>query len=227
MMICSIGDSFIYGSELGDVTDDHASNKTWPAILAQRSSLDYKCYAWPGIGNQQILNRLLSAIQIHKSAAFYVINWTWIDRYDYVDKEYEIADFPMRWRTVRPSLDNKTKDQFYYKHFHSQEHDILSSCTFVFAAVNALLKYDCKFAMTYMDDLMLNKLQNRAPLDFLQQEIVDHLQSFDGKNFLDWAINNKYPIGKQMHPLELAHEKAAEYWIPKVRTLLNTFAKED
>jgi len=108
MKIAAFGDSFIFGSDLNDCNYPTYSIKTWPALIAKNLNVEYKCYAKPGCGNRYILNQLLDNIN---SDYFYIIQWTWIDRYDYSTDN--------GWQTVRPSLDNKKIDQFYYKNLHS------------------------------------------------------------------------------------------------------------
>ena len=113
MILGAFGDSFLFGSDLNDCFDN-PSNQTYPAIIAKKLNIKYKCFAEPGRGNQFILNTILDNIDKN---IFYIINWTWIDRFDYL----HISD--NTWKTVRPSLDNQKIDEFYYKNFHSELRD--------------------------------------------------------------------------------------------------------
>ena len=77
MKLKSFGCSFIFGSELSDITikSKKYSQLTWPAIIAQRLGMEYACYARPGSGNLQILNNLLDQVAQHNNDV-YIINWT-------------------------------------------------------------------------------------------------------------------------------------------------------
>ena len=217
MKLCSFGDSFIFGTDLEDCGNNSHSNLTWPALIAKNLNLDYECYAKPGCGNRYILNQLLDHTDVD---CFYIIQWTWIDRYDY--------NFNDIWQTVRPSLDNKKTDEFYYKNFHSELHDKQVTLGLIYQAVCALEWNNCKYLMTYIDPLMLDKKWHCPPgVQFLQDRVSSSLSSVDNDNFLGWARSKNYSISKSWHPLEEAHTKFSDIWTPKVRTLLNNSAKEE
>jgi len=203
MKIVSCGDSFFYGSDLQDL------NKTWPAVIAERLGHDYVCYAAPGIGNSQILQQIIQAYHDHGDTAIYLVNWTWIDRFDYVSIEDE------KWHTVRPGLDNPQLDEFYYRNFHSELADKFHSLVYVSQA-QEILK-NSRYIMTYMDHLLLDQRWH-APdyVTYLQCQVQNNLKNFDGKNFLDWSRANGYAISKRWHPLEQAHAHAAEYWLSRI-----------
>ncbi len=87
MILKSFGCSFVYGTDLADDPNGFgkkpASQLTWPALLAKHFNWDYQCFAKPGIGNLQILARLLDSLAVDQPA-FFVVTWTWIDRFDYI-----------------------------------------------------------------------------------------------------------------------------------------------
>jgi hypothetical protein len=47
----------------------------------------------------------------------------------------------------------------------------------------------------------------------LQDYIQPYINTFDGLTFLNWSQKNKYPVSKNWHPLEQAHQAAADYMI--------------
>ena len=231
MILGAFGDSFLHGSELSDCPDVYwpgkgmpPSKKTWPALCAHRLNFEYECYAMPGIGNLRILQNILEAIYKHKNNCFYIINWTWIERYDYFNNH---AQYGPEWNSILPNQ-KSNESSLYYKHFHSELNDKIISLGSIFQAINALKTHDCKFIMTYMDNLLLDTTFH-APdnVKFLQHQIKKYLQNFNELNFLDWSKSNAFKISDKWHPLEEAHQAAAEYWLPKVRTLLNSSAKEE
>jgi len=229
MLFASFGDSFIFGSELKDCDPNHLydSHFTWPRLICKKLNIDYMCLASPGIGNQQIADDVANIIATRGNSVVYSIHWTWIDRFDY------IGDFPGRscghdvWATLNPGNSEK-KTQWYYKNIHSELLDKIRSIGLVYQTIRLLQEHNCKFHMTYMDNLLLDQTWHTTPsTKFLQDKISKYLMTYDGYNFLEWAKKKNYPIGPSSHPLEQAHQAAAEYWLPKVRTLLNSSAKEE
>ena len=109
MNLKSFGCSFIYGSELSDEIiydpskhrSPRHSKSTWPAHLARHLNYDYQCYARPGAGNLQIAERVLSHLATNETALF-VINWTFIDRFDYFDINNPTRFFNNTWSTIMP-----------------------------------------------------------------------------------------------------------------------------
>lgn len=54
----------------------------------------------------------------------------------------------------------------------------------------------------------------------LQSLIRPHLQTFDGMTFLEWSRYHHYPITELLHPLESAHQAAADFWHDRYVSLL-------
>lgn len=222
MKLLSFGDSFLYGSDLQDCLDNYESrwqvpsNNTWPALLAKKFNLDYICFALPGIGNKIILDDILRAIHTYGNSAVYIINWTWIDRFDYVDL---IGNLEL-WNTLRPN-ERGSVNKHYFKNLNSELSDKIDSLTRVYTAIQALHQSDCAYIMTYMDSLMLDQTWH-APnsVKWLQTQCSPFLDSFDNLNFLEYSKQQKFAISKNWHPLEQAHQKAAEYWTNKLQSLL-------
>ena len=208
MKLKSFGCSFIYGTDLQDdgrgKLSATASRLTWPALLAQRHSWDYLCYARPGAGNLQILERLLSQLA-DTEPAVYVIGWSWIDRFDYTT-----ADTPQQWRTIMP-VDTDTTAETYYKNIHSEYRDKLTTLIYVKTAIDALQATGRKFIMTYMDDLMFDTRWNTSPaVSELQRYCQPYMTRFDGQSFLEYSKEKGFEISQTLHPLEAAHQSAAE-----------------
>ena len=218
MKLKSFGCSFIFGSELHD--DGYAQIKatasqfTWPALLAKHLGYTYECYAQPGSGNQRICEQILNQIATGEPAV-YVVGWTWIERFDYIEKDSD------RWRTIT-AMDTSDIADYYYKNMHSQYHDKLSSLSYITLALHELEKNNCKFLMTHMDDLLWEtKYHLSAAMQLMQQKLLPHLYNFDGDNFLEWSRKQDFPIGSRgKHPLEQAHQAAADHarhhWIDRL-----------
>jgi len=217
----SFGCSFIYGTDLEDseIEDSEiegaASKKTWPALISKKLNLSYQCYAGPGQGNFKIYTDIL-ANSYTNDTAIYIINWTWIDRFDYVDQQEH-------WNTLRPADENQ-EQTFYYRHLHSQLSDMISSASYIVSAAEHLDSLNCQYIMTYMDHNLLTPINpnwhDPRYLEVLQQKLSKLLVNFEGLNFLDWSKKYQYPISKSWHPLEAAHQAAADYWLASVTKLL-------
>ena len=110
MIVKSFGCSFIFGTDLADAghgTD--ASNFTWPALIAQQLGTKYICRAQGGIGNFIILRRILENISMDRGQnAFYIISWTWIDRFDYLVENTD-PKLNEQWHTTAPQLTSTTE----------------------------------------------------------------------------------------------------------------------
>ena len=224
MNLKSFGCSFIYGSELSDnrKNDRYAtgSKLTWPAHVARHLNYPYLCYARPGSGNLQIAERALTHLATNEHA-LYVINWTYIDRFDYsnVDTQSKWPGIP--WSTIMP-IDTTSTAAFYYKELHSEIRDKLTTLMYIKLVIDALLQKNCPFIMTYMDDLIFDKRWHITPaITDMQEYIKPHMTTFDDLNFQQWSKKNGYPITSIGHPLDEAHTAAGELMI-KVLDKRNT-----
>ena len=77
MITVAAGDSFVWGSELSDSANGGPtgySRRTFPALL---SGNNYICLAYPGIGNQEIAQRVIDRILINCGV---IVCWTWPSR---------------------------------------------------------------------------------------------------------------------------------------------------
>jgi hypothetical protein len=229
MNLKSVGCSFIYGSELNDeIMYDSSkgqlpeySKLTWPAHLARHLNYNYLCYAKPGSGNLQIAERALTQIAMNVHTLF-VINWTFIDRFDYVNIDNpDTWPGAMPWATIMPG-DNAAIAHTYYKELHSEIRDKLTTLMYVKLVIDALLQKKYPFVMTYMDDLMLDQRWHTTPaIVDLQEYVRPHLTTFDSLNFQQWSKKNGHPITSIGHPLESAHAAAGQLMI-KVFDTQNT-----
>lgn len=207
MKVKSFGCSFIYGSELHDDRGgllDYPSQLTWPALLAQTNNLGYQCFARPGAGNMRIAESVLN--EISSGPSYFVIGWTWIDRFDYRGSD----PYKQNWETIRPSGDTK-HSRYYYKYFNDQYSDKLSSLILINTVLTALKNSSHKFLMTYQDELLFETAWHTSPaVEYLQQQIKPAMTKFNDKTFLDWSRECGYKISPNMHPLEDAHRAGAE-----------------
>lgn len=224
MRLKSFGCSFIFGNDLKDVNDrlgepySLPSQYTWPSIFARHFGYGYECYARPGSGNLRILEKVLNHAAQHTGSEMFVIGWSWIDRFDYTTDiterthQYDITG-SNKWCTLMP-INTSDTAQTYYKYLHSQYRDKLTSLIYIKTAVDVLRQKNIPFVMTYMDDLLFSTeyYSNPEVLE-LQDYILPYMTTFEGKTFLDWSRSHGYPESPTWHPLEPAHQAAAELMI--------------
>ena len=229
MTLKSFGCSFIFGSDLKDTNIVNPRSRkiysrySWPALLANTLEYKYECYAYPGVGNLMILESVLDQITVSTSSDFFVIGWTWIDRFDYYNHNYYAHDDAHPWLTIRP--DKKTKQyEMYYKELHSDYRDKLTCLGYAKLVIDTLNQKSIPFLMTYMDELLFDcKHNTSSAVTVLQDYVKPYMTQFEGQTFLDWSRGKGYPEALNWHPLEEAHAAAAEYLI-KVFDKKNTNA---
>jgi hypothetical protein len=224
MKLKSFGCSFTYGNDLEDCdwfgysfTNGNgleycdlpgwgASQKTWPALLAKENNLTYECYAWPGIGNLQIMHEILTQSSLNDPSV-YVVNWTWTDRFDFLDPLEE------HWRTLRPDGDTR-EHQLYYRYFYNQYHTMLTNACYIKTTADVLISRGIKFIMTIMDTTLFDEIdpgwQDPRSISLLQKEIKPYITNFDNLTFLEWSKQKGFPISETLHPLEHAHQAGFE-----------------
>ena len=206
MTIKSFGCSFIWGSEMPDEVPYHKFSKlTWPALLAEHLQQPYQCYARAGPGNLYIAEQVLTQAALPDPGLF-IINWTFIDRFDYTDPYNDST-----WHTCRPGETDANSD-FYYRNFHSQFRDKLTTLMYINLCVETLQKKHIPFVMTAMDNLIFETKWHATPgLTDIQENIKTHIFDFDGYNFVDWAAGHGHAITPQGHLLNSGHQACFEY----------------
>jgi hypothetical protein len=209
MQLTSHGCSFVYGCELP------SPSLSWPGLIAQNLGYDYRCYAKPGSGNLQIMESVLMNADLGDLC---VINWTWIDRFDFVDTIDE------SWQTLRPVLDHEHAE-YYFRNLHSQYRDILTNLSYVSTAISFLQSRRVPFVMTYMDNLLFERIRPEwhqpDAVNYLQRLVLPHMKDFDGMNFLEWSRKNSFDVSETWHPLEDAHRAAADLMAPAIDAILH------
>ena len=216
MQLKSFGCSFIFGSDLSDADPNLPlpSQNTWPALFSWHLGYEYSCYARPGSGNLQILEKILNQSADNNNDMF-VINWSWIDRFDYYNPDYtrDTGDLWQDWTTIMPAIDTETA-KIYYRDLHSEYCDKFTNLSYIKLAIDALTQKGIPFIMTYIDTLMFDQQWHVTPAVIdLQNYIKPYMTTFDGGTFLEWSRKNNYPISEAWHPLEQAHRAAGDYMI--------------
>jgi hypothetical protein len=222
MKLKSFGCSLVFGSDLSDElvgTDSAigtgfptASRLTWPAHIARHLDLNYCCYARPGAGNLQIMEQALNQAATDEPAVF-VISWSWIDRFDYYDSNWDSRTLSP-WKTIVP-VDTDPLSQTYYRDIHSEYRDKLVSLTCIKTVIDTLQQKNIPFVMTYQDRLLFDdRWHITMGVKDLQTYVQPYMTMFEDSTFIEWSKQNKFKISPTMHPLEEAHEAAAKVILP-------------
>jgi len=226
--IISFGDSFMYGSDLADCDgtgfgNGKFSKLTWPALCAKELGLDYECYAQGAKGNQFIS---FQAIAQQFTNALVIINWSWIDRFDYFSMDSVPENsFPVpRLHTVLPGTATELSE-FYYKNLHTEFGDLFRNSLFVHATHSYLKVQNIPFISSIMDTLLIDNTWKRdSAITNMQDLIRKDISWFpNNQTFLEWSRSNGYPESKGWHPLEQAHREAAKIWLPIYKEAINTY----
>lgn len=225
MKLKSFGCSFIFGSELADDGRDGPyatpSQLTWPAHLAQHLGRSYQCYARPGSGNLQILERLLNQAATGSGEDLFVVGWTWIDRFDYYDSNYNPKTKKTPWSTIMP-IDNSDIAKIYYRDLHSEYRDKFTCLSYIKLAIDTLNQKNIPFVMTYMDELLFDQQWHISPgVQQLQDFVKPYMTTFKGQTFLNWSRQCGYPESDLWHPLEEAHQNGANIIKSSLDTILH------
>ena len=219
MKLKSFGCSFVFGTDLPNDGRDGPlatpSDRAYPSLIAHKLGLPWSCHARPGAGNFEILQRILAELA-GSEPAIYVINWTWIDRFSYIDTARATPRHPynpMGWASIMP-VDEDAVAKCYYKHLHTQLRDKIETLVCIKSAIDQLKNSGCQFIMTWTDALLWETEWHCPPaVSMLQQQIRPYVADFDGGSFLDWSKRRGFEISATLHPLETAHEAAADYII--------------
>jgi hypothetical protein len=217
MTLKSFGCSFMFGSDLKDDGRNGPratpSQFTWPALLAQHKGMYYSCHARPGSGNLQILERMLNQIPVSNSSDLFVIGWTWTDRFDYWNEDFDPRKKPTAWSTIMP-IDITDLAKTYYRDMHSEYRDKFTSLCNIKLAIDTLNQLEIPFVMTFQDERLFDNQHHTSEsiLD-LQSYIKPRMTTFEGLTFLDWSREHGFEISPAWHPLEAAHAAAADYLI--------------
>jgi hypothetical protein len=211
--IVSFGDSFTWGTDLADCTQKPLtgfSHYTWPALLAKHLGISYECRALGGASNSNIVRRLIKRIPALKQTDLIILNWTYIDRWEYHNGTTDL------WESLRPSgTESNEFHKYFYKYVHSQYWNLYESLKHIMFAHELLRNRGVNYLSTAMDKLLVERPFEDKPENLETSVLVDQVEPslfwFDGLDFLSWSIENHFTLGATGHPIEEAHQAAFEY----------------
>lgn len=205
----SFGCSFTAGTDL--FSDDN----TWPNIIAEKLGWLHINHAEAGIGNLRIAESVLTHAN---SGDFCVVNWTWIDRFDFVDFKSE------QWKSIRPTNQDSIS-LAYYRDLHSQYRDMLVNLMYAVTVIDYFERNNISFIMTVIDNLWFEQVNpnwhDYKAITRLQNRLRPYVYFFQGMTFLDYSRDKGFPVSEAWHPMDLAHEAAAEIMLPVIASILH------
>lgn len=205
MKLKSFGCSHIFGNDHQDQSAGRPSHSTWPALLAKYLDLQYECYAQAGAGNLYIAEQVLA--QATREPALFVINWTYIDRFDYIHPSTN------DWATIRPSQTDRVSDT-YYRQFQSEYRDKLTTLMGMKLCMDTLTQQNIPFIISYLDPLTFDQAWHTSPaVTALQTALEPRMFEFDHMNFVEYAKQKGHPSSALDHVLESGHKACADYVI--------------
>lgn len=212
--LLAFGDSFTYGVELAD-SQESPSVSTWPALVAKKLGVDYHCVAKGGVGNQWISYHVMAryARGLYKNRNLWCINWSWIERFDYIDSTTE------DWSAIYPRHDDKLS-HFFYRNLDNRSWNLFRNLEIIYSTIKFLEQHGCAFFMTCIDDTLFSKDYHDShilPVSTLQNLVRPYINTFDGYGFYTWSIKQGFDTGPGGHPLESAHSAAADHIWQQVR----------
>lgn len=233
MILVAGGDSFVWGSELADSPNGKPngySRHTFPALLAKQSGMDYVCAAYPGIANNAISRTAIDALSKIDDDKFLLVEWTYPTRCEFRIKDSWVSI--NSWHTTAGEFSKS-----YFKHAGDSEYyeiySILKEIVFLqyYCMINKIpymfMTADNHFFQheNYIRscDPGLTNLYNQINWEnwFWFDAGSQENETRAPRGFYQWAIENKYKVGPQLHPLEAAHIDAAKLIKEKFDELVN------
>lgn len=169
-----------------------------------------------------IMDRVLARCsKSPREGAVFIINWTFVDRFDYSDpagRHFDNGDND--YLTARPGNSDPVS-KFYFRHMHSEYRDKITNLVYIKTAIDQLTSAGVKFLMTSIDPVLFCQQWYAPPhVVELKDEIRPYIHDFEGRNFLDWSRHRGFEITSAGHPLEEAHHAAADLMLPKIKQIL-------
>lgn len=222
MITVAAGDSFTWGSELVDSPHggpDGYSRRTYSALLAERAGMEYVCAAYPGNANNAISRMAIDTLARTSGDKFLIAQWTYPQR-----REFRFED---GWASINSwHTNHRDFSEQYFKHVGNNEYYEIYS---VLKEILYLQQYCQQNHIPYMfltadnqfyqhdnyhrrSDQGLDNLIGQIVWDnwFWFSPGVEANETPAPRGFYQWAVENKYRVGPDGHPLEQAHYDAFE-----------------
>ena len=242
MKVIGSGCSLIEGSELDSY------EQTWPCKLARRHNMSYVNAGHAGVGNRYIAHKVINEVsRLSEEDLFVIVQWSYLSRYDYL-LSFDTQERNSPWYTITPAhlnLDDETHAKCFGKDYieRIQEFGITDWVEAHYKLVGDANETDSSLAEILMVQEFLNN--RNIPYIFTTAENWNEYRAFRNPThskayydaidwdkfkwfphdygptgFVYWANANEFEKAPMGHPLEPAHEAAADIMEPYFKELL-------
>lgn len=216
------------------------SPNSYASLIAQETKLDYCCVAYPGYSNDAITRTVINECSQQKDIGLVIVCWTFPGRYEFriaedwrqishwsakenieeiIDKEFQNENNKIKQSHLYKLRQENEGIQLFAKSFYQYVGD--SEYTEVYTSLINIIRLQhyldanrIPYLFTAVDQNLIKNIERH--LDDLSISVlynqISHSKWFwfpGNLGFYTWSLENKFPIGTT-HPLEPAHNKAAE-----------------
>lgn len=241
-ILVGAGCSLIEGTEL------ESHKQTWTYKVAERCGFDYCNAGHASVGNKYIAKRVIEEVSGAMREVAVIVQWTYISRYDYLFS-FNTQERNSPWYTLTPAHANLADEtvrkcfgdeyvsrireygtdkwaEYHYKMLN--EHNDMDNTLSAMLMLQEFLKnrnipYLFTSAERWRDyKAFTNNLHSRPLYDNIDWDRFKWFpHDYGDTGFVYWANANKFPLAPLGHPLEPAHEAAADIMEPYFREILD------
>lgn len=226
------GDSFIFGQELETAKlglidtpeslfkfNDYKRKHSYTGLITDRLGIqDYQNSACPGGSNERSYRNLVTDIsnklkQYEPQEIFVTISLTHESRREFcMDDHGNYYIHLASWEPPRfPQMHNHDLWQIITRYFNHDFGNCMFGIMILLGMQNFLRSNKIPYLIT---SSMGNWVEREIQKNKLHQNLLDQIYKkryYVEPSFMEFAKNNKYPIGPQLHPLEEGHIAWADH----------------
>lgn len=203
MILCTLGDSFTFGEELPDPT-----NQSWPALLSKNLNYNLVNRGRPGCGNDYIIKTAIKEVP-KLTPDLVIVAWTTCGRAEFADR-YSVYDiWPGTQRKFEKPYPHRDTLIKYITSYNNELHQYRSWLRSVILLQDflKLRNINYRFVNTF-DNHELNKKYATLSKEYIELIDTDQFIGWPDYSMLEWM--GDCPKGPCGHPLELGHQRIAD-----------------
>ena len=205
MRLLAVGDSFTFGEELSDVTDNLTSSKfAWPELLAGRLGWEVTNLAKPGSGNTRMVRHVVNEIDNHD---VFIIAWSHWARIEFADANGPFDVWPGCSALPHEQYSPHRKTAVdYITRYHSDDY-LIGQYLLNVELLETFLKYhEKKYIMLSAFEFPIKT--NKTFTNYL---------GWPNESMMEWTYGT--PQGPRGHFLEEGHQRVADKIYEHIRHL--------
>lgn len=206
MLLYTLGDSFTYGEELPD-----PSAQCWSTLVSKHLGYNLINRGRPGCGNNYMIKTAMKEVPILKPDLV-IVAWTSCGRMEFADR-FSVYDIwpgcQRRFEKPQPHRDTLIK---YITSWNNEMHQYRSWLRSVALLQDffKLRNINYRFLNTF-DNHVLNERYAKHSKEYIDLIDTDKFIGWPDTSMMEWMGDcDKGPGG---HPLELGHQRIADYII--------------